>query len=91
MRYCFFGCGIETKTLEEFYEKDLSKVCEIKIVDGNTGEESFSTDQEKIDDFINDIRDIEFIPDENQEKRDGFHYSIYISYSKMAKKRYNLD
>ena|SRR5690625_467755 len=70
------GCGLETKTLEKFYNDDLYEVTKITIVDGNTGESATSTDQEKIKLLMDDIRNIEFIPDEDQSKRDGFNYSI---------------
>ena len=72
------GCGLEleTKTFEEFYEKDLNDVSKIEIVDGSTGNEVTTTDNEKIQGFIDEIRNAEFIPDDNQEKRDGFRYSV---------------
>ncbi|QUW23967.1 hypothetical protein JSQ81_10540 [Sporosarcina sp. Marseille-Q4063] len=70
------GCGLETKTLEEFYEKDLSDVSKIEIVDGNTGYGVATTDYEKTQDFIGEIKNIKFIPDDDQGKRDGFRYSI---------------
>ncbi|MEB2300913.1 hypothetical protein LAV72_14940 [Lysinibacillus xylanilyticus] len=31
------GCGLETKTLPEFYEEDLEDVTKITIIDGSTG------------------------------------------------------
>ena len=70
------GCGLETKTFEGFYEKDLNDVSKIGIVDGSTGYEVTTTDNEKIQDFINEIKSIKFVPDDNQEMRDGFRYSI---------------
>ena len=70
------GCGLETKTLEEFYGKDLNDVSKIGIVDGSTGYEVTTTDIEKIQDFIDEIKSVKFVPDDNQEKRDGFRYSV---------------
>ena len=70
------GCGLETKTLEEFYGKDLNDVSKIRIVDGSTGNEVTTTDIEKIKDFIIEIKSIKFVPEDNQEKRDGFRYSV---------------
>lgn len=72
------GCNLETKTFAEFYEKDLRDVSEIVIVDGNTGEDKRITDKDEIDSFLNKIRNIKFIPEENQEERDGFNYSISL-------------
>lgn len=72
----FSGCGLETKTLEEFYEEDLYEVSKIIIVDGNTGESITNTDREQIKLFMDEVRNIKFIPEEDQSKRDGFNYSI---------------
>lgn len=72
------GCGLETKSFIEFYEKDLKDVSEIVIVDGNTGEDKRISDKDAIDSFLNEIKNIKFIPEENQEKRDGFNYSISL-------------
>lgn len=70
------GCGLETKNFEGFYEKDLNDVSKIGIFDGSTGYEVTTTDNEKIQDFIKEIKSVKFLPDDNQEKRDGFRYSI---------------
>ena len=35
--FTLVGCGLETKTLPEFYEKDLDDVTKIVIVGGTTG------------------------------------------------------
>lgn len=72
------GCGLETKTFIEFYEGDLRDVSQVVIVDGNTGEHKTVTDKDVIDSFLNEIRDIKFIPEENQEDSDGFNYSINL-------------
>ncbi|WP_210470991.1 hypothetical protein [Sporosarcina sp. 6E9] len=72
------GCGLETKTFGEFYERDLNDVSKIEIVDGSTGYEVATTDYEKIQDFIGEIKDVQFIPDDDQGKRDGFRYSITL-------------
>ena len=72
------GGGLETKTIEEFYEKDLTDVSKITIVDGNTGYEVTTIHNKKIQDFIDEIKNIKFIPDEDQGKRDGFRYSITL-------------
>ena len=70
------GCGLETKTLSEFYEKELDDVTEIHILDGSTGYEKVINDKKIIDDFLSEIKDIKFIPEENQEDRMGFSYGI---------------
>lgn len=70
------GCGLETKTLTEFYEKDLNDVTKLVIVDGSTGSKKTITDKDKIEELLNEMKDINFIPDKNQEKRAGWRYSI---------------
>ncbi|MDF2946552.1 MAG: hypothetical protein K0S51_1231 [Bacillales bacterium] len=72
------GCGLETKTLHEFYGKDLNDVTKIEILDGSTGRKKNITDKIVINDFLREIKDIKFIPEENQEDRKGFRYSINL-------------
>jgi hypothetical protein len=72
------GCGLETKTLPQFYEKDLRDVSKLVIFDGNTGYKKIIQDKKIIQGFLSDIEEIKFIPDENQEPRDGFSYSITL-------------
>ncbi|MEH7355449.1 hypothetical protein V7150_18020 [Neobacillus drentensis] len=48
------------------------------IFDGNSGYKKTVEDKKVIDNFLNKIKDIKFIPDENQELRDGFNYSITL-------------
>ncbi|MDF2946523.1 MAG: hypothetical protein K0S51_1202 [Bacillales bacterium] len=72
------GCGLETKTLHEFYGKDLNDVTKIEILDGSTGHKKNITDKIAINDFLREIKDIKFIPEENQEDRKGFRYSINL-------------
>ncbi|WP_249315671.1 hypothetical protein [Bacillus sp. FJAT-49711] len=70
------GCGLETKTLTQFYEGDINKVSKIVILDGNTGYKKTIEDKKTIESFLSEIKDIKFIPDENQEARSGFNYAI---------------
>jgi len=72
------GCGLETKTLPEFYGKELDEVSKIVIWDGSTGYKKKITDKALIDKFLNTIKEIKFIPEENQEKRVGWRYSINL-------------
>lgn len=76
--FALVGCGLETKTLSQFYEKDLDDVTKIVIVDGSTGYKKTVTENEVIKEFLGEIKDIKFIPDENQEKREGWRYSITL-------------
>ncbi|NEU31335.1 hypothetical protein GN156_11165 [bacterium LRH843] len=72
------GCGLETKTLPKFYEKDLADVTKIVLIDGSTGYKKTVTENEIIKEFLGEIKDIKFIPEENQGKRDGWRYSITL-------------
>jgi Cdc6-like AAA superfamily ATPase len=76
--FALVGCGLETKTLSQFYEKNLDDVNKIVIVDGSTGNKKTVTENEVIKEFLSEIKDIKFILDENQEKREGWRYSIKL-------------
>lgn len=73
------ACGAPTQSLEEFYtDAEIENVDKVIIVDGSTGATKTVTEQEQIDDFLSLIKDIEFSPQENQEKRDGWRYGITL-------------
>ncbi|WP_051302515.1 hypothetical protein [Salibacterium aidingense] len=72
------GCNLDTKTVAEFYEQDLSEVTKIVITNGNTGFEKTVTYNGDIESFLSDIKEVKFIPDENQENRSGFNYLITL-------------
>lgn len=72
------GCGLETKTFTEFYKNDLKDVTKIQVQDGSTGYSKITTDKKVIDEFLSEIKDVQFIPEENQEDRVGFLYSITL-------------
>ena len=62
-----FGCSptkpLETQTLPQLYDNNLNNITEEK---------------KGIDDFLNSIKDIQRIPDENQGPKSGFHYAITL-------------
>ena len=70
------GCGLETKTLPEFYDGDLGDVTKIMIVDGSTGHQKVVDDKGAVAEFLGEIKEIKFIPDKNQEKRVGWRYGV---------------
>jgi len=72
------GCGLETKTFKEFYKNDLEDVTKIQVQDGSTGYSKTITDKKVIGEFLSEIKDVQFIPEENQEDRDGFLYAITL-------------
>ena len=73
------GCGAKTQSLKDFYEDEgIEEISKIKIVDGSTGYAKTITDEETINEFLSLINDIQFIPQENQEARYGWRYSITL-------------
>jgi hypothetical protein len=70
------GCGLETLTIDDYYKKNLENVSKIEVFDGSNGNSRATTNKEEIMSFIKEVKDIKFIPDEDQSERDGFLYSI---------------
>ncbi|MFC5602730.1 hypothetical protein [Sporosarcina koreensis] len=69
----------KTQSLEEFYkDAKIENVDKVIIQDGSTGASKVITEQEQIDEFLSMIKDIEFTPQDNQEKRVGWRYSITL-------------
>lgn len=75
-----FACtNGKTQSLEAFYkEAEIENVDQIIIQDGSTGALKTITKKEQIDEFLSLIKDIQFTPEENQEKRDGWLYRITL-------------
>lgn len=75
------GCqsedSLKPMTFQEIYPDNLSDVTKIEIRHGG-GELKTITDLEIIDDWIDSIKDIIFEPDENQEGRVGYLYSVKL-------------
>ncbi|MGE7949303.1 hypothetical protein [Lysinibacillus sp. NPDC093688] len=74
------ACTIaKTQTLVGFYrDAKIEKVDKVIIQDGSTGYSKTITKQEQIGELLNLIKDIEFIPQDNQEKRVGWRYGIAL-------------
>lgn len=85
------GCGLKTTTIEKQYNGNLDKVSKIEILDGNTGESVSTKDKKQIQAFITEIKGVEFIPDEDQSKRDGFNYSITFYQDDDKKFQFGLN
>jgi predicted small secreted protein len=67
------------QTLEEFYKDvKIENVDKVIIQDGSTGASKTITKQEQIDEFLSLIKDIEFTPQDNQEKQAGWRYGISL-------------
>lgn len=69
----------KTQSLEEFYkDAKIENVDKVIIQDGSTGYSKTITKQEQIGDFLSLIKDIEFVPQKNQEERSGWRYGIAL-------------
>lgn len=69
----------KTQSLEEFYkDAKIENVNKVIIQDGSTGYSKTITKQEQIGDFLSLIKDIEFVPQKNQEERSGWRYGIAL-------------
>ncbi|WP_431030221.1 hypothetical protein [Lysinibacillus sp. LZ02] len=71
------ACSEKTQSLEAFYiEEGIENVDKVVILDGSTGYTKMLTDIVQINEFLALVKDIEFSPQDNQEKRVGFLYAI---------------
>lgn len=69
----------KTQSLEEFYtDAKIENIDKVIIQDGSTGGSKMITMQEQIDKFLSLIKDIEFTPQNNQDKRVGWRYGIIL-------------
>ncbi|HHY21893.1 MAG TPA: hypothetical protein GX525_08450 [Bacilli bacterium] len=67
----------KTQSLEKFYkDAKIESIDKVIIQEGSTGASKTITEQVQIDEFLSLIRDIEFTPQDNQEKRVGWRYGI---------------
>jgi hypothetical protein len=67
---------LESKTIEEFYPGEIVHVDKITILDGSTGERRELTEVHEVQGWLAEIKEILFVPDENQEERSGYLYSV---------------
>lgn len=73
----------KTQSLEAFYkDANIENVDKVIIQDGSTGASKTITEQDQINEFLSLVKDIEFTPQDNQEKRDGWRYGITLFDSK---------
>lgn len=69
----------KTQSLEEFYnDAKIENVDKVIIQDGSTGYSKTITNQEQIGEFLSLINEIEFTPQENQGKREGWKYGVTL-------------
>jgi len=69
----------KTQSLETFYkDAKIESIDKVVIQDGSTGASKTITTQEQINEFVSLIKDIQFTPQDNQEKRVGWRYGITL-------------
>ncbi|WP_235318349.1 hypothetical protein [Planococcus sp. CAU13] len=70
---------VEPQSLEEIYKAaKIQNVNKIIIQDGSTGYIKTMTEQKRVEEFLALIKNIEYIPEENQEDREGWQYAISL-------------
>lgn len=77
--FILIACTEKTKTLEQFYQDEkIENIDQIIIRDGTTGATKTITNEEQINQFLSLINEIQFTPQKNQEKREGWLYGITL-------------
>ncbi|RAR41036.1 hypothetical protein [Paenibacillus sp. MDMC362] len=83
-------CGCQSKSensipthlisisLTKIYPRDISNVNKVELLDGSTGERKTIVDERIIQEWLNKIKEIELIPDDNQEQRSGYIFGITL-------------
>lgn len=70
----------KTQTLEAFFQDaNIEHVDKVIIQDGSTGYSKEIVDEQQIDDFLSQVKDIGYFPQENQEGRVGWRYAITLT------------
>ena len=64
--------------MELYTEEDLTEIQQVTIIDGSTGYKKIIQDSYAIETLMNQINDIKFIPQSNQEARSGWRYGIEL-------------
>lgn len=82
---------LETKPFSELYKADFDGVTKIEIFNMRSGYKKITEDKELIDTFLNDIKDIKFIPQENQEDREGgSQYAITLFHNQEGSFQFGI-
>lgn len=83
--FLLVGCSnLKTETFKQLYKKDLNNVSKIEILNGTTGEKKSIIDKTVINKFLDEMKDIKFVPDRDQSDRKGYRYSVTL-YDKNGK------
>ena len=83
-------CGCQSKSensnpnqlnsisLTKIYPGDISNVNKVELLDGSTGEKKTIVDERIIQEWLNKMKEIELIPEDNQEQRTGYTFGITL-------------
>jgi hypothetical protein len=80
---------LQSKRLMDFYPGDISKVNQIEIRSGSTGELVTITDIQQVQDWISKVESIEFIPESNQEEKKGYLFFVDLFEDNKRKLRFS--
>lgn len=76
------GCSQQSssapQSLSDLYPGDIRNVDRVEIVDGSSGEKKSFAQYDAISKWIERIEHVVFTPDPDQEKRDGFSFSVKL-------------
>lgn len=79
------GCySLESKTLPQLYRGQFDDVDQIIIIDGTTGFPKIVSEKVEIEEFLQKIKDFQFIPEDNQETEKGYKYAITLFEGKKS-------
>jgi hypothetical protein len=80
---------LQSKRLMDFYPGDISKVNQIEIRSGSTGELVTITDLQQVQGWISRVESIEFIPESNLEEKKGYLFFVDLFEGNERKLRFS--
>ena len=75
---------LPSTTLSQAYPGDISDVSMIELLNGSTGERVSIDTKVVIQNWLNSVKEIELVPDDNQELRVGYLYRITLFEDEQA-------
>lgn len=69
------GCNTDSKSFSEVYHGNLNEINKIEVTNGQNGKNTVITEQEAINNFISDIKDIKVAQNKTTDVK-GWLYSV---------------
>jgi hypothetical protein len=69
---------LKSKTSAELYPGEIQNIDQIELVNGSNGLSYSISNNQEIENIVNEIKDIKLTPDSNQEGRTGYTYRIKL-------------